>query len=113
MKHRVYVAGPYSASDSMQIYLNVRRASDYAAAIMQRGHLAHSPHNATHWIAELYKGCSWNTYENWMELDFSIIDHWATALYVIDESPGVLREIERARERHLPIWRSLDEVPRV
>jgi len=112
--HRVYVAGAYTGDSTEQIEENCRRARVATFLIMSNGHDAHCPHDATHQVSEYAKSVKFPyDYERWMRLDFGIIERWATALYVVSESPGTLREIKRAKDNGVAVWRSMDEVPLV
>jgi len=111
--HRVYVAGPYSAGTREAREGHCKMARHYAQAIMERGHCVHIPHDATHLLSEqaIEDGKPFG-YEDWMRLDFSIIDRWATAVFLVARSPGADREVEYARQRGIPVWTQLDEVPK-
>lgn len=114
MKLRVYIAGPYSASTPRLVARNVSIAACYAEMVMSRGHAVHCPHTATHeiaWQAELSGRPI--PYERWLDLDLSILEAWATALFVIADSPGVRREIEAAQRKGIPIYRRIGELPEV
>ena len=108
---RVYIAGPYSADDPVTVEQNVLNAEKAASVILLRGHQVFCPHTATHRLHMLTQCVI--PYERWIEFDLSIIERWASALYVIAESPGVLREIAAAKAKPIPIYRTLDEVPEV
>lgn len=107
VRERIYVAGPFSAPSFDGVIRNVREATDTGLALAKKGHLVHVPHGATMpWHRKL-------PYEYFMELDFSLIEKWATALFFVGSSPGADRELKRAQELGLKIYRSLDEVPNV
>ncbi len=111
---RVYIAGPYSAMAPGLVKLNVFVAIKYAEMVMALGHEAFCPHAATHWIAVEAKTSKRPiSYDRWMGFDLGILEAWATALFVISDSPGVLREITAAKAKGIPIYRSLLEVPEV
>ncbi len=100
---RIYVAGPYSADSPEGVESNVRRAIEVAAALFARGHEAFCPHAATH---QVHQACPM-PYEVWMAFDLGILERWAEAIFVIEESPGVRRELERAMALGLPVFRDL------
>jgi len=106
---RIYVAGPYSGETQDAIRANVRRAAKFADAIMRLGHDAHCPHTATHEVDEM--GKHELGYERWMRLDLGILEKWATGIFVIAPSPGVDREVKRAEELGLKVYRSLSSLP--
>lgn len=107
-RHRIYVASPYSNPDQAAVEANVARSTEAAAECMRRGHHAHSPLAATHPIAAIAPDVS---YEQYMALDLSLIEHWATAILYLSPSPGADRELAHAIEYELDVYRSLDEVP--
>lgn len=102
---RVYVAGPFSSESDEGVVENIEAASTIGLQLADRGHLVHVPHQATAFMHEL------QNYEYFMDLDLSIIEKWATALYFVGSSPGADRELELAEKLGLTIWRSIDEVP--
>lgn len=115
-RERVYVAGPYSAKDHYGIITNVDIAQEAAAQIMLRGHLVHCPHGATYGVDAFVEelagaGCYARSHANWMALDFSIIERWATKLFLIAPSPGADMEVKLAESIGIEVWRSLDDVP--
>lgn len=106
---RVYVAAPYTAPTREQIVANVARAVQATAEVMRRGHDAHCPHSATDPVAQAEP----LDYERWMRLDFGIIEKWATAILVVDDSPGVRRELELAKRLGLKVYLSVEDVPKL
>lgn len=106
---RIYVAGPYSDSTDRGVAFNVIRAAKYTDAIMRLGHDAHCPHTATHQVDEM--GQRQLGYERWMRLDFGLIERWATAVFVIANSPGTNREVEHAKQLGLKIYYKLSDIP--
>ena len=74
--------------------------------IANRGHHVYVPHAATGPYDE-----EWD-YEQFMELDFTLIRKWATALYRIKgESAGADREVELAHQLGLLVWRCPQDIP--
>jgi hypothetical protein len=53
------------------------------------------------------------THAEFMALDFTYLDHWATALLFLGPSPGADMELERAKELGLTIFGSVAEIPTV
>lgn len=102
---RIYIAGPFSAPTQEERDAHCRRACETGLALMQRGHLVHIPHAATAPLDGFFH------YEDFMELDFSIIQHWAQAVFLVAPSPGANREAALARVYHKPIFHTLEEVP--
>ena len=114
VRQRIYVSGPYSAENYHDTAANVRAVVDAAEICWARGHEAFCPHSHSHAIAcrSAYEDRSIE-YERWMEYWFGILDNWATALLLIEHSPGADRELERAISHGHTIFRSTDDVPDV
>ncbi|HDZ19977.1 MAG TPA: hypothetical protein ENH78_01620 [Phycisphaerae bacterium] len=113
-RHRIYVAGPYSADNHHDTAAHVREAVNAAERCWAKGHEAYCPHSHSHAIAcrSTYENRS-ITYERWMAHSLGIIDDWATALLHNAQSPGADRELERALFLGHTIFHSVDEVPDV
>lgn len=109
MKERVYIAGPYSATTQNGIDANVHRAAVIAVEVMRMGHMAHCPHTATH-LLEVIDQRQKLGYEDYMALDFSIIEHWATVVLKFDKSPGADREETFAKERGIRVVYRTEEL---
>jgi len=103
--HRVYVAGPFSGPTNRDIRRHISVAGRWGRAIRLAGHIPHVPHMATG------KWHGYFNYEDFMEIDRTYLEHWATAIFVIGVSPGVRREIEWATAKGLPIWRCPTQIP--
>ena len=110
---RIYVAGPYSAPTVHEIAVNVGIARATAAELWTRGHEAFCPHVASHDVHEEAEDLFRYeiAYERWIAHSLGIIEAWADAVFVIAESPGVLRELAAANAKGIPIYRSMAEVP--
>ena len=117
---RIYIAGPYSNPDREEVKKNVDDAIDHSMVVMAKGHHVYCPHAATHGIdvlvGEQRLDGTWMfggdfSYERWLRQCLDMIERWATAVFIYDESPGALREVEFAKSLNLTIYRSLDEIP--
>lgn len=106
---QIYVAGPMTwgntATDE-QRDANCRRGVMVGKRLEDRGHHVFIPHR---YNAPLTA----EGYERIMGFDLSLIRDWATALYLIEASPGVDREVVLAKEKGIPIFRTVEEVPNV
>lgn len=102
---RIYVAGPFSAPTQEARDHHCRRACEIGLALMKRGHLVHIPHAATAPLDGHFH------YEDYMELDFSIIQHWAQAIFLVGHSPGADREAALGNVYHLPIYERVEDTP--
>ncbi|MFX1439430.1 MAG: DUF4406 domain-containing protein [Promethearchaeota archaeon] len=109
---KIYVAGPYTAESMEQIEENVQIAIDAGIHIWKKGHFPLIPH-LLHWVdlraSEIGAPMDWKDYMLW---DAPWLDH-CDALYLLAESKGALIELERASEKGLVIFRSLEEIPSV
>lgn len=104
---RIYVAGPFTAPSTLHRISNVMIAAFTGYCLRCRGHLVHVPHAATCWWHDMLN------YDSFLELDFSYLKHWATAIYIIDLSPGATKELQYAKELGLRVYTTLEEVPTV
>lgn len=109
-KTRVYVAGPYSAGDTVE---NVRAAVKIANNLMDAGFLPFTPH-----LSHLHHIISPRNYEDWLKYDFDWLEV-CDVLYrfsVVSEggsvvpSPGADREVDFARERNIPVVYTMREL---
>lgn len=107
VRPRIYVAGPLSADSHEEMEQNVRVAIDAGMGLIRRGYSPFIPH-LDYYTWRQYPNSL--DYETFMELDAPWI-HVSDAMYVIAESPGVLREVELAKELQLPVYYSISEVP--
>lgn len=102
----IYVAGPYRAKTVADITRNIRRAESVAMQVWALGYPAICPHiNSAHFdgvacdkvflagMIELLDRCD----------AMILVDGW-------ERSVGTLAEIEHAKERGIPVFRSLGEL---
>ena len=104
---RIYVAGPYSASDARKVRQNVDKAIEVGCALIRKGWAPFIPH-LTHYIWMHPDGDF--SYETWTEIDMEWV-RTSQALYYISQSPGADKELEEALKLGHPVYRSLEEVP--
>jgi hypothetical protein len=109
---RIYIAGPYTASDLCGHELNTYRAIDAGIAVFHKGHYPYIPH-LTHYVDLRAKGTgvnlSWSDYIKW---DLPWLDMCDALLY-IGKSKGADLELARARKHKKTVFFSVSEVPRV
>ena len=109
---KIYVAGPYTGDTIEQIESNVQKAIDAGIHIWMKGHFPFIPH-LLHWVdlraAELGIPMGWEDYMLW---DAPWLDD-CDAFYLLAESKGALIELDRASQKGIIIYRSLDEIPSV
>jgi hypothetical protein len=105
---RIYIAGPYSADTPKGVRQNVLRASRVAQELCARGHIPFCPHSHSHgWEAD-----GRLIYGDFMRVALMWLSQ-CEAVYFIGPSPGANRELEVAQNLGFPVYRSLDEVPKV
>lgn len=102
MRHRVFIAGPYSAGD---VEANVARAADAAAALLDRGLAPFCPHLYHHVHARHPRD-----YDVWMAADAAFLVVCDAVLRLPGESPGAEIEVSRARSLGIPVASSVEVV---
>ncbi len=113
---RIYIAGPYCPSNCSLheapavAQRNVDRAIEVAMALIEKGHFPFVPH-LSHYLNIHYSRKSELTKEFYYVYDLTFLDHWANAFFLINESPGAVVELERARKLKIPIYTDLIQVP--
>lgn len=93
---RIFLAGPYGDHNPEEVIAeNVRKADEYARFLMSQGHQVYCPHKMSwHWQKDKRL-----TRPQFLELDFSFLEHWAEAIIRLPgESPGADGEMRKARE---------------
>jgi len=105
---RIYIAGPYTASNARDVQGNVNRAIEVGCALMRMGHTIYIPH-LMHYVWLHPDGDF--PYEHWMAQDRTWLGQ-CNAFFYIAPSKGA--DIERAwvEEFGLNIFESLETVPR-
>ena len=107
---KIYVAGPYSASDADARERNVERAIQIAVLLIERGHypfIPHLTHYVDEWTRKTAHELTWEDYIAWDVVWLQECD----ALYYIGSSRGA--DLERQIAEHLGkrIYESIDEIP--
>jgi hypothetical protein len=109
---RIYIAGPYTASDPGGHELNTHRAIDAGIAVFHKGHYPYIPH-LTHYVDLRAKDTgvdlSWSDYIKW---DLPWLDVCDALLY-LGKSKGADLELERARQQKKRVFFSASEIPAV
>lgn len=104
----VYVAGPYSDENPDQVWLNVQRAEQAGKALMLKGHFPFIPHTMTNGLG----GDADLDYEDFLRLGLAWVKRCDWFLY-LGPSPGADRELAEAQSQGMPVFYSVDEVPKV
>lgn len=112
-RFHVYVAGPYTADTTEDVEANVNVAMRFGIALIQLGHVPFIPH-LTHFLDKLNEDGAYGVrlgYEDYMAYDQRWLER-CDALLLINHSPGADRELKRAKEIGLHIFKDLGKVPR-
>ena len=104
---KIYVAGPYSASDARKVQANVNEAIRIGCELIKKGYAPFIPH-LSHYIWIHPDGDF--GYEVWTNLDFVWLDH-CDAFFYMESSNGADKELEYAKKMGIPIYYSLSSVP--
>ena len=109
---RVYVAGAYSASNTIAVFNNMRRGMRAATEILLAGFAPFTPWLDYHYQLQLRDGESLNV-TNYYEYSLAWLDV-SDIVFVLDgweHSQGTIAEIQRAKELHIPIiYGSMDDL---
>jgi len=104
---RIYVAGPYSASNAMDVLRNIRYGIEVSTKVLLAGFAPFCPWLDYHFVLE-------DNYEKllvsdlreyslaWLEVSDAMLVLWGW-----EKSEGTLKEIERAKELDIPIYYEL------
>ena len=95
----LYIAGPYSG-DTQE---NIKRAEMVSVNLIRQGFHVITPHKNTAGYEKYEDGTL--TYETWLKMDLDILSR-CDAVYVMtgsEDSQGVKKEIEFARERGIQV----------
>lgn len=107
---RIYIAGPYSGSNSEQIDRNVFNAIDAGIEMFRRGHYPYVPH-LTHLIKsraeETGNRLSWKDFIRW---DMPWLEMCDAILY-LGRSIGADLELQEAKRLGKLIFYSIEEIP--
>jgi len=107
---RVYVAGPYSASNVLDVLRNIGRGEKVCAELFRRGFAPFCPWHDKGYILDgpnhEYTVQQFYDYSMaWLEVSDCVflIEGW-------EHSMGTLKEIERANELNIPVFQTLQEL---
>jgi hypothetical protein len=107
---RVYIAGPYSADNVVDVLKNIGRGESAAAYLFSIGFAPFCPwHDKDFIIKNFYRNFKVNEFYDysmaWLEVSDAIllIGNW-------QESKGTLLEIKQARKLNIPIFESEQEL---
>ena len=108
----IYVAGPYTGSNRLEIDRNVNRAVDAGIEVFNKGHFPYVPH-LTDLVDKRAKeigiDMSWSDFMAWDTPWLQVCD----ALLFVGESKGANIELEAAKQQGKKIFYSSDEIPKL
>lgn len=104
------VAGPYSANSAEEKKKNLDRLNEAAAQLLEMGHIPLIGVNAALPVLEKTKQC--DHYKGMMDISLAVIGA-CEALLLLAESPGANKERDLILSKGLPVYRTLDEVPKI
>ena len=103
------IAGPYSAATEEQREANLARLNKAAAEVLKKGHVPLIGVNAALPIVAFLP--EEERYEAIMKISMAVMDT-CDALLFLAESAGANRERDLFLAKRLPIYHSLEEVPK-
>lgn len=104
----VYVAGPLSADDLTRRRENLNQAINAGCGVMRIGHTPLVPHLSDYLDRYAKYTLCWDIpYEDWMTCCLEQLEHCDALLY-LGSSPGADRELARAMELGMPVYRSIE-----
>jgi len=101
---RVYVAGPYSADNVIEVLRNIGRGEKICAELFKRGFAPFCPWHDKSYVIDSYE-CKFDV-EDFYSYSMAWIDV-SDAIFLVGDwetSKGTLLEIERAKEIGIPIF---------
>ena len=104
----VYVSGAYTAATHSEVAANVARADRAGRDLLAKGHVPLVPHS----LSRFWEADDRFVYEDFLRMDLALLHRCDWLLY-LGSSPGADRELAEARERGMPVFFSVDEVPAV
>jgi len=107
---RVYVAGKYSDTNVVDVLRNIGKGEEVCAQVFKLGYYPFCPwHDKTYVMAYPYFDFKVEQFQKhsmaWLEVSDCVllVEGW-------EESGGTLREIERANELGIPVYKSIQEL---
>jgi hypothetical protein len=101
----IYIAGPLSAAcapcDAAAQFNNVKRVLDAATIVAKAGHTPFVPH--LYWFWATMHPSSLGR-EDWMRMDFEMLDRCDLLIRLPGESSGSDLEVARARKQGLDVF---------
>lgn len=104
------VAGPYSAPSEQERKKNLDKLNNAAAALLEMGHIPLIGVNAALPVVE--KSKRGDRYKGMMDISMAVISA-CEALLLLAESPGANKERDLILSKGLPVYHTLNEVPKI
>lgn len=108
---RIYVAGPYSANDVLDVLKNIGRGEKACAELFSRGYAPFCPWHDKSYVIDMPD----SNFTVQQFYDFSTA--WlevSDCIYILpnsENSKGTQAEIKKAKELNIPIFYSIDSFP--
>lgn len=107
----IFIASPYTAPCRCEKEANVNRSLYIATRLLEKGHQPFAPLLSHYWDEFAAWGLGRDiSYERWLSWCLSWVEQ-CQALYYLAPSPGADRELARAEELGLLVFRALEDVP--
>lgn len=109
MRHRVYIAGPYTAHSIEKRNLNIANADSVGREVLALGYAPIVPHNLT----QGWESDKRFRFEDFIESDLSLLSTCQLLVLCGDwrHSKGTQAELLFARENGIPIFYNVKDVP--
>jgi hypothetical protein len=110
---RIYVAAPYSSATDAEQEQKAKRSVRVGVDLMRNGHMPFMP-LLMHWfdIEAKEKGIEFS-YQEYIDWALTWLQQCDGVLCCLGRSKGVDTELARARELGMPVYWSIDEIPRM
>lgn len=108
-KTRIYISGPYTAETPRLTQFNVNKAISIGCELVRLGYIPFIPHLG-HYISLHPEGNF--DYQFWVEYGINWLKA-CDAFFYIESSPGADIELSEAEKMEIPIYRSIEKVPRI
>ena len=115
--HLIFLSGPISNGETLtheEVMTNVRNAEEIMFRLIDRGWSVYAPHLHYRTLHDhlMFNRWSWN---RWMKFDQVFLDRSDAMFYMepgkYGESKGAELEAAAAREKGIPVYTRLDDVP--
>jgi hypothetical protein len=108
----IYVAGPYTASNSEEIEINTARAIDAGIQVFKKGHFPYIPH-LTHFVDQRARATQIHlTWSDFIAWDLPWLELCDGLLY-LGPSKGADLELSHAKRLEKKVFMSLSDLPSI